>query len=291
MGMRVRSGWVAWTLLALLVSCLPAPELESESRKSLRAASVGPSAAPPLHSTQVARLAPASSTPRPNLLPPLTGPWLESFDAEGVGSVLALPLGAREPRPLIVGVHGAGDRPEWSCGGWRLASGATSFVLCPRGSKQDAQRFAWASANAIERALDAGLLELQRRRGRYLAQGPVVYAGFSQGATLAEPILRARARELPIAILAEGGYTIARSAGFADAYRAGGGRRVVLVCGSRHCFQNAASAKPVLERADLQVLIVGDEQAGHNLNQRMQIALQRAWPSIVAPLESALPAP
>jgi len=96
--------------------------------------------------------------------------------------------------------------------------------------------------------------------------------------------LRARAAEFPIAILAEGGYALAQSASFASAYHAAGGRRVVLVCGSRSCFLSAARAKPVLERAALQVLVVGDELAGHNLNERMQVALQRAWPEISAPL-------
>jgi predicted esterase len=221
-------------------------------------------------------------------LPPLTGPWIESLAPAAEGAVLTLPLGAREPRPLIIGVHGAGDRPEWSCGGWRLASGAKAFVLCPRGSKLDPQRFAWASAKALERTLDQALTELRRRYARYLADGPVIYAGFSQGATLAEPILRTRARELPIAILAEGGYQTARNAEFGGAYRAAGGRRIILVCGSPGCFRNAAVAKPVLERAGLEALVVGDEKAGHNLNERMQVALQRAWPEIAAPLKPVL---
>ena len=87
-----------------------------------------------------------------------------------------------------------------------------------------------------------------------------------------------------IAILAEGGYALARSPAFAAAYRAAGGRRVVLVCGSPGCFANGTRAKPILERAGLEVLVVGDAAAGHNLNERMQVALRKAWPEISAPL-------
>jgi predicted esterase len=197
---------------------------------------------------------------------------------------VTLPLGTRAPRPLIVGVHGAGDRPEWSCGGWRLASDSKFFVVCPRGSKMDSERFAWTTSAAIERALLAALNEVHGRYARYLSDAPGIYAGFSQGATLAEPILRARAKQFPISILAEGGYAFSQSAAFARAYHESGGRRVVLVCGSPACFASAARAKTVLERAALQVLIVGDPQAGHNLNERMQVALRKAWPDISAPL-------
>jgi predicted esterase len=148
----------------------------------------------------------------------------------------------------------------------------------------DRERFAWPSSQAIDRSLSVALVELKTRYARYVSDGPSIYAGFSQGATLAEPILRARAAQLPIAILAEGGYAISQSAAFARAYREAGGRRIALVCGSPACFASAARAKPILERARLQVLVVGDPLAGHNLNQRMQVALQRAWPQISAPL-------
>src|ERR1700742_3291460 len=48
--------------------------------------------------------------------------WIERLEPPG-GNVLFVtpPVGAREPRPVVVAVHGAGDRAEWACGGWRLA--------------------------------------------------------------------------------------------------------------------------------------------------------------------------
>jgi predicted esterase len=217
-------------------------------------------------------------------LPPLRATWLEWLDPDGDAVVIAPPLGVVAPTPLVVGVHGAGDRPDWSCGGWRLASQASVFVACPQGTRTSATTFAWRSSGALE----AGVLraiELARARfGKYIDESSFVYAGFSQGATLAEPLLRKRAARFPVAVLAEGGYQTAGSAAFAAAYRAGGGQRVVLVCGTPGCFRSAAGSKKVLEGAGLEVLVVGDPKAGHNLNQEMQRALQAAWPQIVAPL-------
>ena len=144
--------------------------------------------------------------------------------------------------------------------------------------------FAWASETQLGERVNAALEVAEARYAPYIAAAPFIYAGFSQGATLAEPFLRKNAARFPIAILAEGGYATARSPAFARAFYAAGGRRVVLVCGGPTCFQSANGAKKVLEAAGLQVVIAGDAKAGHNLNERMQRALQSAWPEITAPL-------
>jgi predicted esterase len=214
----------------------------------------------------------------------LTGAWLEQLKEGERPLIVTPPVGAVAPRRLIVGVHGAGDRPEWSCGGWRLASLAASFVVCPQGARMSAETFAWASAQQLAERVEASVTVAKARYEPYVDSAPFIYAGFSQGATLAEPFLLKNAARFPIVILAEGGYATARSPVFAKAFHAAGGRRVVLVCGGAACFRSARNAQQVLEQASLQVLIVGDEKAGHNLNERMQRALQAAWPDIAAPL-------
>lgn len=226
----------------------------------------------------------AGAEPPTTALPPLQAAWLERLGNEAQKVVVTPPVGATEPRPLVVGVHGAGDRPEWSCGGWRLASQVSAFIACPHGSKHGQDRYAWRSSEQLSRAVEAAVEQTRARFGAYVDSGPFIYAGFSQGASLAEPLLLAQAARFPIAILAEGGYATARKPSFARAYRAAGGRRVVLVCGGVSCFQSAKLSRKTLEAAGLQVLVVGDEKAGHNLNQRMQQALQNAWPEIAAPL-------
>lgn len=206
---------------------------------------------------------------------PLATPDLTAF--------VAPPLGATAPRPLVVGVHGAGDRAEWACGGWRLASSTNAFVVCPQGNPMTSEKFAWASPQVLSARVDAAVAAVRAKFGAYVEPGPMIFAGFSQGATFAEPFLRGNAARFPIVILAEGGYATARSPSFARAFRAAGGRRIVLVCGSPGCFSSAVVSKRVLEAAGVEALVVGDAKAGHNLNDRMQRALQAAWPEISAP--------
>jgi predicted esterase len=219
-------------------------------------------------------------------LTPLETVWIEQLGEGQDTTVVTPPVGATTPRPLVLGIHGAGDRPEWSCGGWRLASQVSAFVACPRGSPHGQDRFAWTSSRQLGQRAEAAIAKTRARFGAYVDPGPMIYAGFSQGATLAEPLLREQAARFPIAILAEGGYQLSNSRSFARAYREAGGRRLVLVCGTPACFRSARSALKVLQGAGLETLVVGDEKAGHNLNQRMQNALQAAWPKISAPLPS-----
>lgn len=258
-----------------LLSCRAAPEAEPRP-PALQSADAAPRAE--LH--PAAPPAPASLQE----LAPLRGEWLERLTGAPHPIFVAPPIGATAPRPLIIAVHGAGDRPEWSCGGWRLAAQASAFVACPQGSAMTTEKFAWASPAVLTERVENALEQVRARYRPYLDGGPVVFAGFSQGATYAEPLLRKHAARFPIVILAEGGYAIARSPAFAAAFREGGGRRVVLVCGNPGCFATANQAKKVLLRAGLEAMVVGDPKAGHNLNERMQKALQAAWPDITAPL-------
>jgi len=224
----------------------------------------------------------ATATATTVLAGPLRAEWLERVGEGATEVVIMPPLGATAPSRLVIGVHGAGDRPDWACGGWRLGSQVSAFIACPRGSKLGASTFAWSSPAAIEAGVERALDVARARFGSYIDAGPLVFAAFSQGATLAEPLLRRHAARFPIAILAEGGYQTLQSAAFAKSYRASGGRRVVIVCGTSSCFRSARPAKRVLEGAGLEVLVVGDPKAGHNLNQELQRALQASWAQIVA---------
>jgi predicted esterase len=238
-----------------------------------------------------------SASARDSKFEPLRGDWLEPLDVEGGAlAFVAPPLGATEPRPVMVAIHGGGDRPEWACGGWRLACNAYAFVVCPGGTPtgQSAAggdrtgtgsgRLAWASSRAIADGIEKSLASLRKRFGERVSAEPLVYAGFSLGATLARPVLVASGARYQAAIFAEGGYDDMGNAGFARTFRAGGGRSVLLVCGSTPCLVRARRSEPVLGAAGLWVKSVGDPLAGHNLNQRMQTALQSAWPEFAATL-------
>lgn len=208
--------------------------------------------------------------------------WIEHLDLpDGHEAYVTPPIGTRTRRPLIVAVHGAGDRAEWSCGGWRMVAREYAFVVCPQGLKMDAMRFGWDSAETIRKRVSASIVAARARFGEYIADGPTLYVGFSQGATLSLPTLLDPADPFPLVALAEGGYDLIRSDDTLRRLKGQGIDRVLLACGTPACFTSMKAALPRFERADIDVSIGGDPRAGHNLNGEMQAGLQRVWPGFV----------
>jgi len=211
--------------------------------------------------------------------------WIEHLDLpDGHEAFVTPPIGAREPRPLIVAVHGAFDRAEWACGGWRMVASEYAFVVCPQGLKMDAMRFGWDGAQTIRRRVAAAVAAARTRFGEYIADGPTLYVGFSQGATLSSPTLLDPAQPFPLVVLAEGGYDIIQSDDTLRRLKQRGVERVLLACGTPACFGTMKAALPRFERVGIDVTIGGDPASGHNLNGEMQAGLRRVWPGFVAGL-------
>ena len=259
-----------------LSACKAAPATHSEPAGTASAPSPAPSAS--------ASAAPAASAR--SALPPLIGvAWIEHLDLEdGHEAYVTPPIGAREPRPLIVAVHGAGDRAEWSCGGWRMVASEYAFVVCPQGLKMDALRFGWDSAETIRKRVRLAIAAARARFGEYIAPGPTVFVGFSQGATLSAPTLLDPAQPFGVIALSEGGYNVIQNQATLKRLAEQGVQRLLLACGTPGCFTTMKASVPAFERAGLGVLIGGDPRAGHNLNGEMQAGLQRVWPQFVADL-------
>ncbi|HEX2670404.1 MAG TPA: hypothetical protein VHM25_06015 [Polyangiaceae bacterium] len=125
---------------------------------------------------------------RPKLAPLQASSWLIDLEVPGFGkSALAVPLGAKGPRPIVIALHGSADRPEWACAALRSIAGPAPFVLCPRGIPRadfasNEARYTFGSADDTARELRAALAELKRRYDVDVAPGPVVFSGFELGA-------------------------------------------------------------------------------------------------------------
>jgi predicted esterase len=212
----------------------------------------------------------------------LTGfAWLESFDLpSGHRAVVSVPLGATEPRPIVVGVHGAGDRAEWACGGYRIATGAYPFVVCPEGNPAGAGKFSTAGSVALAADIDAAVRLTREKFGRWVADGPLLYAGFSLGAIHAVPLLAKQGSTFPRVLLLEGAFhewTPALARSFVES----GGERVMLVCAGSDCSGSFGAAKRDLERAGAAVEIVGAGTGRHNLDGPMMKVLASHWAWLV----------
>ena len=165
-----------------------------------------------------------------------------------------------------------------------MVAGEYAFVVCPQGMKMDAMRFGWDSAETIRRRVASAVAAVRARFGEYIAIGPTLYVGFSQGATLAGPTLLDPAQDFPFIALAEGGYGLVRDRNFLGKLKARGVESVLLACGTKACFTSMHAAEPNLAAVGIQALIGGDPTSGHNLNREMQAGLQKVWPEFVAGL-------
>ncbi|MDP9151493.1 MAG: alpha/beta hydrolase-fold protein [Myxococcota bacterium] len=169
---------------------------------------------------------------------------------------LSLPTGASERRPVVVVIHGSGDRPDWQCGGWRRATEGHAFVVCPRGdyaaasSTKSDVRYTHPGGTALLAHIDAALAALVLRYPDYADTGAPLLAGFSLGAWEVLGLAVQHPSRFPRVALIEGGaggWTEHRIADF----RHGGGMRVLLGCGQQRCAIDASVTAKALSRDGL----------------------------------------
>ena len=216
--------------------------------------------------------------------------WLIELAVEGFRDArVSVPLGATQARPVVVALHGAGDRPEWACGGWRGVTDGYAFVVCPAGAPGGLPNgFVWGNDAMVEREVNAAVGALRRRFGDHVAAGCALLAGFSQGAIRMAPILARSSGFCPQAALCEGAYD-ALDRSFARGFVGSGGRRMLLGCSQPYCAKVFREREAPLSAAGIDVRIVDSGGRTHNLNGEMVSALREAWPWLVRDDERWLP--
>ena len=222
----------------------------------------------------------ADAAVSPLALAPLAGEWLQTLELpKGGVAYLAPPLGATTKRPVIVAVHGAMDHPSPNCSAWRVIADAYAFVVCPAG-RRAGDLYVWSSGAMIGDAIDAALGAARAKYGAYMADGPMVYAAFSQGATLAAAVLtnRAGGARFSRVALVEGGYH-ALEDGNARAFEAAGGERVLYTCSQGGCVGSFALSKAALTALGVPVKVESPGPYGHSLVPPVRATLNAnlAW--------------
>jgi hypothetical protein len=208
----------------------------------------------------------ASSAPNAPRLAPLTAEsWLVDLDVPGFGSArLAVPIGARQARPIVVALHGAADRPEWACGAYRGIVGGKPFVLCPRGVKRkdlsaSDDRYTFGSSDDTARELRAALTALKSAYGAYVAPGSVILAGFEVGADRAAQIALQEPAFFSRLVLV-GASKDTWPSSVASLFGRQGGRLALFGCGPSH--QAEANWQAELTRrggAEARVVMLSDD--------------------------------
>jgi hypothetical protein len=190
--------------------------------------------------------------------PPLVAEPLERLEtAKGEYAWITAPVGARDRRAVIVGVHGAGDRADWACTAWREVVAAHAFVICPESKVAHPKwpnTFVWSSAAAIGAQAERAVAAVRARYGGFMREGPLIYGGWSQGGTLAAQVLALRSGEYDRAVLVEVGHTPLDADVVATSFAAAGIKRAVVACESANCrafahrFESAARRRHVPAR-------------------------------------------
>jgi len=220
---------------------------------------------------------------RPPLRPLADVAWLESLSMPaGRAAFVSVPLGATEPRPIMVGMHGAGDRPEWACGGYRGATDAFPFIVCPRGLSHGGtpEKYWSPGAPRIEEDIESAVAAVRARFGAHVAEGPLLYAGFSLGASQGAQVLADEPKLFSAALLVEGGVD-ELTPFVANTWAHGAGTRALLVCGIASCRTAFGPTESALRRAGIETLVVDTRTGRHNLDGEMTRALRRALPWLV----------
>jgi hypothetical protein len=215
------------------------------------------------------------------------GDWIEKLVLPDNGvAYVTPPTGATTRRPVIVAIHGAVDDPGLMCGAWRLIADVYPFVVCPAGTPIGAdapgRKYVWSGTDQIEkRALEA-LSALATKYPEHVdPNAPVVYAAFSQGATMAAPFLVRHAKQFPRAVLTEGGHHAFEPAGLATAYAKAGGERVLFTCSQGGCAQFFELSRGALERANVAAKIAFSGAHGHSMPPPVRESVHDALPWVV----------
>ncbi|MGZ3448754.1 MAG: hypothetical protein ACXVEF_04100 [Polyangiales bacterium] len=193
-------------------------------------------------------------------------------------AVLAVPLGATSPRPILVAVHGRDDVPEPLGAMWRRIVGARGFVICPRGvpSRVVPGTFTYDSPEALAAEIDDAIAALRARFPRHVDGGPMVYAGFSLGSFHGVRVVARAPKKTPRVILIEGGHdpwdqdTIA-------AFRDGGGERVLFVSGQDVNLERSKKVSLELERVGILTRIEHADGAGHIYGGEVEARVEDAF--------------
>jgi predicted esterase len=247
--------------------------------RPLAAASADPApAAPPAPIGPPAQPALAPLDPRTQLWPLVVSDYRDA--------VVSIPTGATDARPIVVALHGNFDRPEWQCEVWRGVTRAYPFILCPRGvPRTDApaalNRWTYGKPADVRREIDAALAALRLRFGDYVANGPIIYIGFSLGAILGVGIVSNAPDRFPRVVLIEGGQTN-WSAARAKAFASSGGKRVLFACGQRSCKSGAQGSAKLLDRAGVETKSVYGGEVGHTYDGPVAEQITQALPWLVA---------
>jgi predicted esterase len=210
-------------------------------------------------------------------------PHLTTLPVPGfLDAVVAAPFvvdDAARARPVVIALHGLGDRPEPHCEAWRTITSAWAFVLCPRGAYDPQRsgagpRYTHPGGWPLRAHIEAALASLTARYGPAVDTAHPLLTGFSLGATEAALLAQADAERFPRVAVLEGGLDVWNGETI-EAYTSHGGLRVLFGCGSSWCTPPAREAVARIDGAGIGARMAFAD-VGHHPAPALQSAIKGA---------------
>jgi len=224
---------------------------------------------------------------------------LELLDGRDKVGVVSVPLGAREPRPIMIALHGGSEKPERACAAWRGITEAYPFVICPRGWGGNESRLGWRSASDTNQRIARAVAATKTTFGSWVEDTrSLVLAGFSMGGSQVALVARRDPQTYRRVVVGDSAHDPRPALGFARDWVTGGGERALFLCTTSGCepSMRAAARNVARERAHARLNIAPTQV--HALSERAVQSMRRDWAWLVegaegweryAPPSEALP--
>ncbi|MGH7437105.1 MAG: alpha/beta hydrolase family protein, partial [Polyangiaceae bacterium] len=182
---------------------------------------------------------------------PLSGfpEQLELLDGTEKVGVVSVPVGAREPRPILIALHGGSERPERACSAWRGITEAYPFVICPRGWGGNESRLGWRNAADTSRRIARAIAVTKKTFGSWVEDTQsLVLAGFSMGGSQVALLAGSDPQTYRRIVVGDAAHDPRPALAFAGQWVKGGGERALFLCTTSGCEPSMRAAARAVAR-------------------------------------------
>jgi poly(3-hydroxybutyrate) depolymerase len=207
---------------------------------------------------------------------------LELFDGTEKLGFVSVPLGAREPRPIMVAIHGGSEKPERACAAWRGVTEAYPFVVCPHGWGGNEARLGWRKPSDTASRIARAVAATKKVFGSWVKEtSTVVLGGFSMGGSQVALVARNDPKTYRRITVGDSAHDPRPALTFARDWIKGGGERAVFLCTTSGCEPSfrAAARKVASEKAPARLNIAATQV--HGLSAGAVQSMRRDWPWLV----------
>ena len=203
---------------------------------------------------------------------------LELRDGEQKLGFVAVPLGARESRPVVIAIHGGSEKPERACAAWRGVTDGYPFVVCPRGFGGRESALGWRTPADTSERIARALGATQKIFGsRMSASASHVLVGFSMGGSQVALVARGDPRRYRRIVVGDSSHDPRPALTFSGTWASGGGERAIFLCTTSGCEPAMRSAaRNVASHGKSSRLNVAPTQV-HGLSDAAVQSMRRDW--------------